>query len=61
MQIKKARYKIGLSLLEQIKLLVHYVHGYFKTETHFSCLRLCPHSISPFLWLIKYIKHKADR
>jgi len=29
------------------KLLVHYVHSNFKTETHFSSSWFSPHSISP--------------
>ena len=27
------------------QLLVHYVHSYFKTKTHFCCCWCCPHNI----------------
>ena len=38
----------GLSVFNVLEqLLVHYVHGHFKTETHFSSSWFSPHSISP--------------
>jgi len=38
-------------------LLIHYVHGYFKTKTHFSCWWWCPHDHSPYKLILELAFH----
>ena len=33
------------------QLLVHYVHCYFKTKTHFCCSWCCPHNVISLYFL----------
>jgi hypothetical protein len=49
--------KLGfIAKLRNPKLLVHYVHSYFKAKTHFCSSWFSPHNKSPKGWFIEPTK-----
>ena len=45
MGVKKAALR---QLFPRTQLFIHYVHGYFEAEAHFSSSWFSPHDLSPY-------------